>query len=124
MLVIRLQRTGRENNPTYRLVVSEKARHAKKGTLEILGHFLPSIKEPLFKFEKERVMYWIGKGAKPSDTVARLLKKNGLENSVFLVGNMENASSYLSSLLLDQRKHLIFFSSFDRSNCFIWLDPD
>ena len=79
MLVIRLQRTGRENNPTYRLVVSEKARHAKKGTLEILGHFLPSIKEPLFKFEKERVLYWIGKGAKPSDTAARLLKKNGLE---------------------------------------------
>jgi small subunit ribosomal protein S16 len=79
MLVIRLQRTGRENTPSYRLVVSEKARHAKKGTLEILGHFLPNMKEPVFKFEKERIVYWISKGAAPSDTVSRLLKRAGVD---------------------------------------------
>ena len=42
MLVIRLQRTGRENTPTYRLVVAEKARPVKGKFLEVLGHFLPA----------------------------------------------------------------------------------
>lgn len=79
MLVIRLQRTGRENTPTYRIVVSEKTRSAKKGAHEILGHYLPSQKTPVFTCDTERAAYWISKGAIPSDTVARLLKKNGLE---------------------------------------------
>ena len=78
MLVIRLQRTGRENTPTFRITVSEKARSAKKGALELLGHFLPAQKTPVFEIKKDRVEYWISKGAKPSDTVARLLKKNGI----------------------------------------------
>ncbi|MDD5054800.1 MAG: 30S ribosomal protein S16 [Candidatus Peribacteraceae bacterium] len=79
MLIIRLQRTGRENTPTFRIVVSEKARSAKKGALEILGHYLPSQKEGVFTCKTDRVKYWIGKGAQVSDTMARLLKKNGLE---------------------------------------------
>ncbi len=79
MLVIRLQRTGRENMPTYRLVVSEKARHAKKGTLEILGHYLPNRQTPVFKYEQERISYWVSKGAQPSDTVARLCKHAGIQ---------------------------------------------
>lgn len=79
MLVIRLQRTGRENTPTYRIVVSEKARHAKKGAHEILGHYLPSGKTTVFTCDKDRAAYWISKGAIPSDTMARLLKKDGLE---------------------------------------------
>jgi small subunit ribosomal protein S16 len=78
MLVIRLQRTGRENTPAYRIVVSEKARSAKKGAHEILGHFLPSQKTPVFQCNTERAQYWVSKGAQPSDTVARLLKKNGV----------------------------------------------
>lgn len=80
MLVIRLQRTGRENTPTYRIVVSEKARSAKKGRLEILGHFLANRPEAVFECDTERVAYWISKGAKPSDTMARLLKKNGMKD--------------------------------------------
>lgn len=79
MLVIRLQRTGRENTPTYRIVVSEKTLHAKKGAHEILGHYLPSGKTKTFVCDKERALYWISKGAIPSDTMARLLKKDGAE---------------------------------------------
>jgi small subunit ribosomal protein S16 len=79
MLVIRLQRTGRENTPTYRIVVSEKTKHAKKGAHEILGHYLPSGKQTIFKCDKERALYWISKGAIPSDTMARLLKRDGAE---------------------------------------------
>ncbi len=80
MLVIRLQRTGRENTPTYRIVVSEKARHAKKGMLEILGHYLPNQKETVFVCKQDRVEHWVSKGARPSDTMARLLRKAGMKN--------------------------------------------
>lgn len=80
MLVIRLQRTGRENTPTYRVVVSEKARSAKKGCLENVGHYLPAGEKPQLELKKDRITYWISKGARPSDTVARLLKRSGVEN--------------------------------------------
>lgn len=79
MLVIRLQRTGRENTPTYRIVVSEKARSAKKGQHEIIGHFLNNRAESVFKCDTERVAYWVSKGAQPSDTLARLLQRNGMK---------------------------------------------
>lgn len=80
MLVIRLQRTGRENTPTYRIVVSEKTKSAKKGMFEILGHYLPSRTVPVFECKTDRVDYWVSKGAQPSDTIARLLKRAGAKN--------------------------------------------
>ena len=80
MLVIRLQRTGRKNLPTYRIVVAEKARPVKGKFLEIIGHYLPSQKEAVFKVDEEQVSTWEKKGAVPSDTLARLLKKNGVKN--------------------------------------------
>lgn len=80
MLVIRLQRTGRENLPTYRLVVAEKARPVKGKFLEIVGHYLPAQKDPVFDVEADKIQEWVKKGAIPSDTVARLLKKKGLKD--------------------------------------------
>lgn len=80
MLVIRLQRTGRENLPTYRIVLSEKSKHVKKGAQEIFGHYLPNRKNPVFECNQERVAYWVKFGATPSDTVARLLKKAGMKD--------------------------------------------
>lgn len=80
MLVIRLQRTGRENLPTYRLVVAEKARPVKGKHIEILGHYLPARDPAVFEINTEKIETWVKKGATPSDTVARLLKKNGLKN--------------------------------------------
>jgi small subunit ribosomal protein S16 len=79
MLVIRLQRTGRKNLATYRLVVAEKARAAKGKFLEILGHYLPQQNPKVFKIDQDKVAQWISKGAIPSDTVARLLKKEGMK---------------------------------------------
>ncbi len=80
MLVLRLQRTGRKNLPTYRIVVAEKARPVKGKFLDIVGHYLPAGKSTTFKIEKEKIEQWIAKGAAPSDTLARLLKKEGLKN--------------------------------------------
>jgi len=78
MLIIRLQRTGRENLPTYRLVVAEKARPVKGNFLEILGHFLPARDPSVFEFEKDRIEFWMKRGAALSETAARLLKKQGI----------------------------------------------
>lgn len=80
MLVLRLQRTGRENTATYRIVLSEKTAPAKSGELEILGHYLPAQKDPVFECKQDRILYWVSKGATPSDTLARLLKKNGMKD--------------------------------------------
>lgn len=80
MLVIRLQRTGRTNLATYRIVVAEKARAVKGKFNEIVGHYLPAQKDAAFKADVERIEFWVGKGAVPSDTVARLLKRAGVKN--------------------------------------------
>ncbi len=80
MLVIRLQRTGRSNLATYRIVVGEKARPAQGKFQEIVGHYLPAQGEGVFEANAERITHWIGKGAIPSDTVARLLKKSGMKD--------------------------------------------
>ncbi len=80
MLVIRLQRTGRENMPTYRLVVAEKARPVKGKFLEIVGHYLPTRTPKVFEHNDERIAHWVSKGAIPSNTAARLLKKAGMKN--------------------------------------------
>lgn len=77
MLVIRLQRTGRSNLATYRVVLAEKSRAAKGKFQEILGHYLPSQKTPVVKIDTDRAAHWIKLGAIPSDTVARLMKKEG-----------------------------------------------
>lgn len=79
MLTIRLQRTGRENLPTYRIVVAEKRWPVKSKFLEIVGHYLPAQDPAVFQHEDERIKHWVSKGAIPSDTVARLLKKAGMK---------------------------------------------
>jgi len=79
MLRIRLQRTGNKNNPSYRLVVTEKTNAAKRMPLEILGHYLPTREPIILEFDASRVDHWIKNGAIPTDTVARLLHKQGLK---------------------------------------------
>lgn len=78
MLTIRLQRTGRKNLPSFRIVVAEHARPVKGKFMEILGFYLPQQKTSPFEVDKKKVEAWIAKGATPSDTLARLLKKNGV----------------------------------------------
>jgi len=80
MLRIRLQRTGRSNTPTYRLVVADKDSPIKGKFLEVVGHYLPARENPTLEVVQDRVTHWIQKGALPTDTVARLLKKKGMSD--------------------------------------------
>lgn len=79
MLVIRLQRTGRKNLPTFRVVLADKRWSAKRKFVEVLGHYLPAREPPQLTVDQERISKWIAKGALPSDTVARLLTKSGMK---------------------------------------------
>lgn len=78
MLRIRLSRTGRKNQPKFRIVVIEHSRSVKGKALEIVGYYIPTENKE-FVFDAERINYWISKGAKPSDAVASLLKQYGVE---------------------------------------------
>jgi small subunit ribosomal protein S16 len=79
MLTIRLQRTGRTNTPTYRVVVAEHARPVKGKFLEIVGYYTPARDPVVFQHNDERITYWMSKGARPSNTLARLLKRDGMK---------------------------------------------
>ncbi len=78
MLRIRLSRTGRKNYPSYRIVVAEHSRPVKGKFIEILGHYIPIRDPKVFEYDEKKIREWIAKGAKPTDTVASLLKNAGV----------------------------------------------
>jgi small subunit ribosomal protein S16 len=71
MLVIRLQRVGKKNQPSYRVVLAEKTFPVKGKFIEILGNYNPRQKTKAF--EKDRILHWLSKGAQASPTVHNLL---------------------------------------------------
>ena len=75
MVKIRLSRKGRKKIPFYRIVVidSKKARDGK--FIERVGHYDPRSKE--LSLKRDRIEYWISKGAQPTNTVAKLIAKEG-----------------------------------------------
>ena len=72
MLTIRLTRVGKTKQPSYRFIVSEKTHDPWGKALEILGTYQPLMNPAKFDVDKERVAYWISKGAQCSDTVWNL----------------------------------------------------
>lgn len=73
MLRIRLRRMGLRNRPTYRVVVID-SRKARDGEyIESVGSYDPKTK--LLNINTARVHFWLGHGAQPSGTVARLIKR-------------------------------------------------
>jgi small subunit ribosomal protein S16 len=76
MLMIRLARFGAKKKPSYRVVVIEKERARDSRSVEVVGTYNPIRQPAEVKLDHERIEYWIKKGAQPSETVARLLKKH------------------------------------------------
>ncbi len=74
MLVIRLSRFGKKKKPFYRVVVTDKRRPRDGRFVEIVGTYDPLKKPAEVNFDAERVKYWLGCGAQPSDTVRSLLR--------------------------------------------------
>ncbi len=77
MLKIRLQRTGRKNDPHFRLIVTESILKPKTTQFaEILGTY--NVKAGVFTAKADRVKHWISVGAQASDTVHNLLVSKGI----------------------------------------------
>lgn len=73
MLAIRLARIGKTKKPFYRVVVIDKRRPRNGRFVEIVGTYDPLKNPAEIKLEVERIQYWMGKGAQPSDTVRSFL---------------------------------------------------
>ena len=66
---IRLSRVGATGQPTYRVVATDRRSPRDGRSLEILGHYNPRTEPSTIVVDEERIKYWIGVGAQPSDTV-------------------------------------------------------
>jgi len=73
--MIRLSRVGARKQPHYRVVVIEKERARDGRSVEVVGTYNPRTDPPSVELKRERVEHWLSKGAKMSDTVARLWKR-------------------------------------------------
>ena len=75
---IRLQRGGKKKQPIYRIVAAD-SRYKRDGRfLEKLGQYNPSTDPVTVDVKESRVMYWLGVGATPTDTVKNLLSRKGI----------------------------------------------
>lgn len=76
---IRLRRMGAKKAPVYRIVVAD-SRYARDGRfIEEIGFYNPLEEPSVFKIDAEKAKKWMANGAQPTETVRKLMKKNGIE---------------------------------------------
>ncbi len=73
MLMIRLARIGKPKQPYYRVVVIEKERARNGRSVEVVGTYNPRTTPASVDLKRERIDYWVGKGAQCSDRVRKLI---------------------------------------------------
>jgi len=78
MVRIRLRRTGKKGQASYRVVVADKESPRDGRFIETIGHYNPRNDPPTVEIKADRALYWLSQGAQPSNPVARMLKKQGI----------------------------------------------
>jgi small subunit ribosomal protein S16 len=76
MVAIRLRRAGSKKRPFFRVVVTDSRAARDSSFVEILGHYNPRTRPAVVRIDTDRVNYWIGKGARPSDSVRTLIARH------------------------------------------------
>ena len=76
MLSIRLMRMGAKKKPFYRINVTEKRSKRDGSFVELVGYYDPCRNPAVIKLNRERINYWLERGAQPSETVRSLLKRS------------------------------------------------
>lgn len=76
MLRIRLQRRGKRNYATFRVVVADQHAPVKGRTVADLGYYNPH--SDVFQVNQEKATFWLGRGAQPSPTVHNLMVTHGI----------------------------------------------
>ena len=75
---IRLRRMGAKKNPFYRIVVADSRASRDGRFIEEIGYYNPLTEPKTVKIDNEKAINWMKNGAKPTDTVDRLFRENGL----------------------------------------------
>lgn len=78
MLRIRLSRVGKKKQPAYRVVVIDQRKARNSAYVEVVGHYNPRRQPAAIDLKADRIQYWLGKGAQPSDTVRSFLRRHKL----------------------------------------------
>ncbi len=71
---IRLTRVGAKKKPFYRIVVSSITSPRDGRSIEVVGHYDPKLGVGKASIKKERISYWVSKGAQPTEIVRQILK--------------------------------------------------
>ena len=74
--MIRLARVGARKKPFYRIVVIDKERARNGRSVEVVGTYNPRSNPAKVDLQRERINYWVSKGAQLSDRVGKLMEKN------------------------------------------------
>ncbi|HIP70627.1 MAG TPA: 30S ribosomal protein S16 [Anaerolineae bacterium] len=77
MLRIRLSRTGKKKQPSYRVVVADINAKRDGRVVERIGYYNPLVDPIEYRIKEDRALYWLSVGAQPTDAVERLLVKQG-----------------------------------------------
>ena len=75
---IRLKRVGRKKVDQYRIVVADIRSPRDGKFLESIGYYQPQSEPSTVKIDEERALYWLSKGATPTEKVRSLLKEQGI----------------------------------------------
>lgn len=77
MVRIRLRRVGAKKQPSYRVVVADSRAPRDGHFIETIGFYNPRTEPPTVHIKEDRALYWLDRGAQPSDAVQRILAKRG-----------------------------------------------
>jgi small subunit ribosomal protein S16 len=77
---MRLTRVGSKKNPIYRVVVADSRSPRDGRFIEIVGRYNPQTDPSTIDLDEAKVTEWLGKGAQPSEAVARLIKVAGIKS--------------------------------------------
>jgi small subunit ribosomal protein S16 len=75
---LRLTRVGGRKNPIWRVVAADQRSKRDGRVLETIGHYNAQTQPSTIVLDEERVRHWLDRGAQPSETVAKLLKTQGI----------------------------------------------
>jgi small subunit ribosomal protein S16 len=80
MVRIRLRRVGSNKNPIWRVVVTDRRSPRDGRIIETIGQYNAQPDPSLIEIDEERARHWLEKGARPTQTVANLLRTKGIES--------------------------------------------
>ena len=76
---MRLSRVGSTKNPIYRIVIADSRAPRDGRFIETIGHYNPQVDPSSIDIDKAKASEWLKKGAQPSQTVKRLLARQGID---------------------------------------------